>query len=148
MTISARQHSPVDVTNLEQATAWDGADGDEWTVHADHHDAASRHYDPHLIDAAQIAPRTTFSMSGAAPGCTPARPPESPPPGGATGIDLSARMLDEARRRSDTAGLANTSFVQGDAQVHPLQPAAADVVISRLGAIGKAIPLYEAILAG
>src|SRR5882757_6855792 len=55
MTISARQHNPVDVTNLEQATAWDGAAGDEWTVHADRHDAACRHYDPHLIDAAQIA---------------------------------------------------------------------------------------------
>jgi SAM-dependent methyltransferase len=80
-------------------------------------------------------PPTTFSMSGAAPECPPARPPESPSPGDATGIDLSARMLDEARRRSDAAGLANTTFVQGDAQVHPFQPAAADVVISRLGAM-------------
>jgi SAM-dependent methyltransferase len=135
MTISARRPSPVDVTNLEQATAWDGAAGDEWTVHADRHDAACRYYDPHLIDAAQIDAADHVLDIGCGTGMSTRKAARVAIAGGATGIDLSARMLDEARRRSDTAGLANTSFVHGDAQVHPFQPAAADVVISRLGAM-------------
>lgn len=133
MTISAPQHSPVDVTNLEQATAWDGASGDEWTVHADRHDAACRHYDPHLMDAAQIAASDHVLDIGCGTGMSTRMAARAAIAGTATGVDLSARMLDEARRRSDTAGLTNTSFVQGDAQVHPFHPAAADVLISRLG---------------
>jgi SAM-dependent methyltransferase len=133
MTISARQHNPVDVTNLEQATAWDGAAGDEWTVHADRHDAACRHYDPHLIDAARIAATDHVLDIGCGTGMSTRKAARAAIAGTATGIDLSARMLDEARRRSDTAGLANTTFIHGDAQVHTFPPAAADVLISRLG---------------
>jgi SAM-dependent methyltransferase len=133
MTISARRDSPVDVTNLEQATAWDGASGDEWTVHADRHDAACRHYDPHLMDATQITAADHVLDIGCGTGMSTRMAARAALAGTATGIDLSARMLDEARRRSHTAGLANTSFIQGDAQVHPFQPAAADGVISRLG---------------
>lgn len=51
----------------------------------------------------------------------------------AVGIDLSARLLDNARRLAAEEGVANATFVQGDAQVHPFAGAPFDVVVSRTG---------------
>src|SRR5260221_10721105 len=42
-------------------------------------------------------------------------------------------MLARARADAATAGLANAVFLLGDAQVHPLDPARFDVVLSRFG---------------
>jgi SAM-dependent methyltransferase len=53
--------------------------------------------------------------------------------GSVVGLDLSAPMLAEARRLGAQAGVANISFVRGDAQVCPLRPGSCDVVISRFG---------------
>jgi SAM-dependent methyltransferase len=50
--------------------------------------------------------------------------------GSVLGIDISAPMLDLARRR---AGADNVDFVEGDAQVHPFEDATFDAVISRFG---------------
>jgi SAM-dependent methyltransferase len=51
------------------------------------------------------------------------------------GIDLSVRMLEVARRLADDEGLENTTFVHGDAQVHPFEPGSFDVATSRFGAM-------------
>jgi SAM-dependent methyltransferase len=53
--------------------------------------------------------------------------------GTAFGVDLSSVMLARARERAEEAGLANIRFEQADAQVHPFEPAAHDLVISRFG---------------
>ena len=55
--------------------------------------------------------------------------------GSALGVDLSAGMLEHARRRAAQEGVANASFEQVDAQIHPFPPAAFDVAISRTGAM-------------
>jgi SAM-dependent methyltransferase len=134
MTISAA-YSAVDDTNLEQAAAWDGEEGDEWTVHADRYDAACRPYDPHLIAGAQIAAADRVLDVGCGTGISTRDAADIAVAGSATGIDLSARMLAEARRRSTATGLTNTRFVVGDAQVYPFDHTAFDVVISRFGAM-------------
>ena len=51
----------------------------------------------------------------------------------ATGVDLSARMLEYARKRSVEEGLTNVEFVQADAQVHPFPTATYDIAISNYG---------------
>jgi SAM-dependent methyltransferase len=43
-------------------------------------------------------------------------------------------MVDYARRRAAAEGLANVSFLQADAQIHPFEPGSFDLVISRTGA--------------
>lgn len=53
------------------------------------------------------------------------------PTGQVTGIDISAVMLEEARRRA--RGLTNVRFEQADAQIHPFSPASFDVLYSRFG---------------
>jgi SAM-dependent methyltransferase len=54
-------------------------------------------------------------------------------PATVTGLDLSAAMLARASDDARSARLANVSFIQGDAQVHLLEPPSFDVVISRFG---------------
>ena len=44
-------------------------------------------------------------------------------------------MLEYARRRAAEEGVANASFEQVDAQIHPFPPEAFDVAISRTGAM-------------
>jgi SAM-dependent methyltransferase len=56
------------------------------------------------------------------------------------GLDLSAPMLDVARRLAAEEGVTNVDFVQGDAQVHPLPPASFDVVFSSFGVMFFADP--------
>ncbi len=53
------------------------------------------------------------------------------PAGRVTGLDVSAPMLDLARRRG--AGRANVTWVVADAAVHPVEPASADLLFSRFG---------------
>jgi SAM-dependent methyltransferase len=51
------------------------------------------------------------------------------------GIDLSAPMLERARRLSDDEGLSNVTYEQADAQIHPFPSAHFDLCISRFGAM-------------
>jgi SAM-dependent methyltransferase len=44
-------------------------------------------------------------------------------------------MLDVARSRAEHEGVHNAAFIQGDAQVHPFEPASFDVALSRTGSM-------------
>ena len=44
-------------------------------------------------------------------------------------------MLDYAREQAAQEGVANASFLQADAQIHPFEPGAHDVAISETGAM-------------
>ena len=121
--------------NAEQASVWDGEEGEHWSEHADHYDAAVRRYDQHLLDAACLADDDWVLDIGWGAGATTRDASRVAVAGGAVGIDLSGRLVAEARRRSTAAGIANTTFLQGDAQVYPFGAEAFDVAISRFGAM-------------
>ena len=53
--------------------------------------------------------------------------------GSALGVDLSTRMVEHARRLASDAGIANATFAQADAQIHPFTSASFDAAISRTG---------------
>jgi SAM-dependent methyltransferase len=134
MTVPTPQQAPVvDPRNAEQFHAWNGDDGNDWLVHADRYDAASARYDPRLLTGAQITAADRVLDIGCGAGVSTRAAARAAVDGSATGIDLSAPLLAEGRRRSEAAGLTNITFVQGDAQVHPFQPEAFDVAISRFG---------------
>jgi SAM-dependent methyltransferase len=50
--------------------------------------------------------------------------------GAVTGIDMTSQMVAKARAAAKLAGIANVSFVEGDAEHLPFPPASFDVVIS------------------
>lgn len=55
--------------------------------------------------------------------------------GSVLGVDVSASVLERARRLGEQAGLRNVSYLQADAQVHRFPPGHFDLCISRFGAM-------------
>jgi SAM-dependent methyltransferase len=56
------------------------------------------------------------------------------------GLDLSAAMLEVARRRAISERVVNAEFVKADAQTYHFEPGAFDVVLSRFGVMFFADP--------
>lgn len=123
----------IDPSNADAAAGWDGPAGDFWTENADMFDAGVARYLRPLLTAAAIAPDAQVLDVGCGVGQTTREAARRAPRGGATGVDLSARMLDLARRRAEREGLANVRFVQADAQVADLGADRYDRVLSRTG---------------
>ncbi len=127
--------------NADMAAAWDGQEGEHWTVQAYRYDRAGQGYDRHLLERAAIGARDRVLDIGCGSGVSTRMVARVATSGSALGVDLSARMLEHARECSFAEGLTNTSYEQGDAQVHPFEPASFDAVISRFGAMFFADPV-------
>jgi SAM-dependent methyltransferase len=123
----------MDESNREQAAAWDGDEGSFWADHADRFDAAVSDYDGALMTAAGITSGDRVLDVGCGTGRTSREAARRASPGEVLGVDLSGRMLEVARQRARAEGLANLTFVQADAQVHPFDRGGFDVAISRTG---------------
>ena len=127
--------------NAVQAQRWNGDSGRNWIANRERHSAIRRRIIPHLMRAAAVAPGDRVLDVGCGCGDTTIEAARTASAGGSVlGLDLSAPMLDVARRLAAEEGLANVGFVQGDAQVHPLPPASFDVVLSSFGVMFFADP--------
>ena len=102
-------------------------------VDPDFYDAELRLLDGHLRAAARVQPHDRVLDVGCGAGQTTRAAARAAVRGSALGVDLSAPMLERARRLSDEAGLRNVSYVQADAQTHPFPAAHFDLCISRFG---------------
>jgi SAM-dependent methyltransferase len=132
----------VDPSNAEMARAWNGDEGSFWAEHADDYDESIAAHAQRFRARAAIAPGEQVLDVGCGNGAeTVAAAAASGRDGHALGLDLSAPMLARARERADRLGIANATFVQGDAQCHPLGAEAFDVAISRFGAMFFGDPL-------
>lgn len=129
------------IANVEMAKAWDGAEGDHWAAHADRYEATAPGYWQALLSAVPIRSDQTILDIGCGTGRSTRDLARMVPSGSVLGVDLSAKMLDQARLRADAAGLANATFAQVDAQVHPFPEAAFDIVTSVFGAMFFADPV-------
>ncbi|MBC6446147.1 class I SAM-dependent methyltransferase [Actinokineospora xionganensis] len=123
----------VDATNTEQLTAWDGDQGAFWAKWADRFDDGVAAYRDHLFTAAAIKPTDTVLDLGCGTGQTTRDAARLATEGSALGVDLSSPMLDLARTRAEH--LANATFQQTDAQIHPFPPESFDLALSRHGAM-------------
>lgn len=132
---------PVAPGNAEQLAAWDGAGGDLWAVHAADFDRVVARYTAPFLDAAGIGPTDAVLDIGCGTGSTACEAARRAPAGSVLGVDLSAAMLEVARRAAARAGLDHVRFLQADVQVHPFPPASFDVAISRTGAMFFADPV-------
>jgi SAM-dependent methyltransferase len=123
----------VDATNQESARAWDGEEGAFWAANAERFDRSVAGYHSTLMDAAAIGPQERVLDVGCGTGQTTRDAAVAARAGAALGVDLSAAMLDVARRLAARQGLTNVRFEQADAQIYPLLAADFDIVISRTG---------------
>lgn len=62
------------------------------------------------------------------------------PDGTVLGVDISAPMLEVARRRAAQADLPNVQFLEADGQIHVFKPGGADALFSRFGVMFFADP--------
>jgi SAM-dependent methyltransferase len=128
--MAAREVAP---TNVEQARAWDGEEGAFWAAHAEQFDRAVGAYHERFMAAAGIGGDERVLDIGCGTGQTTRDAARTATDGSALGVDLSARMIDLARRLAADESLANVTFEQVDAQVHDFPASSFDVVISRTG---------------
>ncbi|MFD5126522.1 class I SAM-dependent methyltransferase [Streptomyces olindensis] len=130
-----------DIVNTEQAQAWNGPEGAHWARNQDRWNAVNGGFDEPLLDAAGITRDHRTLDLGCGSGQTTRLAALRAPQGRALGLDLSGPMLAEARSRAEREGIANVSFVQGDAQTHPFEAGAFDAAISRYGVMFFADPV-------
>ncbi|MFF4471069.1 class I SAM-dependent methyltransferase [Streptomyces sp. NPDC001599] len=130
-----------DIVNTEQAQAWNGPEGTHWARNQDRWNAVNEGFDEPLLDAAGITGEDRVLDLGCGSGQTTRRAALRAPRGHALGLDLSGPMLAEARSRAEREGVANVSFAQGDAQVHPFEAGAFDAAVSRYGVMFFADPV-------
>ena len=125
----------VDATNAEQLKAWDGGEGDYWARMRTIRRQRRRLPPSPSRRCGDQSPATGSSTSAAAP----ARPPATPrgsPSTARPSASTSPRGCSTWRGRGrSTKASHNATFVQGDAQVHPFEPASFDVALSRTGSM-------------
>jgi SAM-dependent methyltransferase len=121
--------------NAEQAAQWDGPAGAHRTRHAAVFDAEDRPHNERFRAATGVTARDRVLDIGCGTGQSTRDAARAATAGSALGIDLSAQMLEHARRVSREEGLTNVGFEQADAQVHPFPPGGFDVAISRFGSM-------------
>lgn len=125
----------VDPSNAGQFDTWDGDTGAFWAAHADRFDEAVAAYHSPFLAAAAIDQSATVLDIGCGTGQATRDAARCATAGTALGVDLSARMIELARRRAQSEQIANAAFQQADAQVHPFPDQSFDVAISRHGAM-------------
>ena len=123
------------VANVEQAEAWNGAEGKAWSEDWETFDRSVAAYHEHLVETWGVTDGERVLDIGCGNGQTTRAAAAASPSGSALGIDLSAPMLAVARDLAVAEGLTNVEFVQGDAQVHPFEEGAFDLAVSRFGSM-------------
>jgi SAM-dependent methyltransferase len=118
-------------SNADQAAAWDGTEGAYWAENPQRFDDSVARHHRRLIAALDLAADSHALDVGCGNGQTTRDVARIVTAGSALGVDLSARMIDVARRTAAAEGLTNATFEQADAQVHPFSTAAFDVVLGR-----------------
>lgn len=138
MNAPATNTSPIrpgeDIANREQHRAWNGPEGAHWARESERSADGADLSGP-LLGAAAVADGERVLDVGCGIGQMTRDAARLTPNGWATGIDLSALMIEQARARAAAEGLANTTFEHGDAQVHPFVPSGFDAVVSHFGAM-------------
>jgi len=122
------------VVNAEQAQAWNGASGRYFIEQRERHERMRGRLTGRLLDGARIAGGERVLDVGCGCGDVTIRAARAAAGGGRVlGADLSRIQVDEARRLAAAGGVGNAAFEVADAQVHPFQAGAFDVVLSNFG---------------
>lgn len=109
--------------------AWNGPDGMHWAANDLRYEAMLGPLTPHLLEAA--APAAGEHVLDVGCGCGNTTRLAARTAADVLGVDLSAPMLEVARRRTAAAGLTNVRFAEADAQTTPFEPV--DIVLSQFG---------------
>ena len=128
--------------NAEQIRYWNEQAGPKWVAMREQLDLQLAPLGLRGVDRASIVHGETVLDVGCGCGTTSLelarRTGET---GNVLGVDVSAPMLDVARRRARDAGLRNVRFELADVQTHQFSCASRDVAFSRFGVMFFADPV-------
>ena len=125
----------ADPSNTGQVGAWDGSEGAFWTAQARRFDETLANCHGPFLTAAAIREGDRVLDVGCGTGLATRDVARVAVNGFALGVDLSSQMIALAQETADAEGLHNVEFRQADAQIHPFESGAVDVVISRMGSM-------------
>ena len=118
--------------NADQATYWNAGAGETWAALQDRLDVQLEPLGLRAMTALNLAPGERVLDVGCGAGQTTLQLAEAVGASGAVlGLDISRPLLDVARARS--SAVPNASFLEADAQTHPLAEATFDAIFSRFG---------------
>lgn len=126
--------------NAAQAEAWNGDEGAYFVAERARHERMGQRHTECLLDAAAVTAADAVLDVGCGCGEATIRAARAARDGHALGVDLSAVMLAEARRRAEREGVRNAWFEQADAQVRAFPAAGFDLAISSFGVMFFADP--------
>lgn len=121
-------------TNGAQARLWNARVGEVWVEQQEMLDRLFRPFEGTLVDAVDQGGAGEVVDVGCGAGATAlAVARHLAGRGRCTGVDISAPLIEAARRRAGTERLDNCRFIAADAQQYPFEPGSFDAVISRFG---------------
>lgn len=117
-----------------EAARWKGALGDRWLAHVDQFEAMLAPIGAALIAEADFQPGERVLDVGCGGGESALAIAKLVAPNGSvTGLDISEGLIASCQARAKAEGIANASFVAGDAGSVALSPAGFDRLFSRFG---------------
>lgn len=117
----------------EQAALWNGRAGRAWVDAQESLDRLFTPFEHLLVNEVRAAHGRRVLDVGCGTGATTLAIARAlGTEGGCTGADISEPMIAVARARAGREG-APASFVCGDVQRHPFEPASVDMIVSRFG---------------
>ena len=134
-TMSLDNGIEIDPGNAGAYDAWNGPDGDYWATNADVFDASLARYRQAFLAATRITPSDRVLDIGCGNGRSSLDAARLASRGHVIGIDLSAPMLEIARRRASAEQVANVEFLHADAQLHRFEAASFHAAVSHTGAM-------------
>ncbi|HEX2192532.1 MAG TPA: class I SAM-dependent methyltransferase [Acidimicrobiales bacterium] len=128
------------IANADMARAWE-EEGAHWAEHAERYEATGPRQWQRLVATGLISATDAVLDIGCGTGKSTRDAARLAARGEALGVDLAAPMIARARELAAAQGVANASFLQADAQVHPFDAESFDVAISNFGAMFFADPV-------
>jgi SAM-dependent methyltransferase len=125
----------ADPSNAGQVDAWDGSEGAFWTTRAQRFDETLARCQGPFLAATAVREGDHVLDVGCGTGQTTRDAARLAVDGSALGVDLSSAMIALARETAIADGLDNVEFLYADAQIHPFERAAFDLVVSRMGSM-------------
>jgi len=131
----------ITTANPDQAAAWNGHEGENWTEHADRYDRSGLRHRERLLDHCAVETGDHILDVGCGTGNLSRDLGRRASEGSVVGVDLSAPMLELARACAESEGLGNVSYLQADAQINPFESGKYDLAVSSFGAMFFADPV-------